>query len=191
MEKQSNLPNVCKRQPTESEAAWNAYQFYRDNGRKFVAFKSSHTRRNAYTWSRKYKWRERIVAIDNMKESAIQAERINQARKEAEQTMRRHGANAQAYTAIMMKLHTSFLNKFKTDEDLKQLERMTAKELLQLIFQGARLIPALQEEERNARGIYPILSIRNDIDFSKMTDEELQQFIVQTTSLVGSTTGAK
>lgn len=185
--------NIADRQPDETEDAWNYYLLYRDlqHPRRKNALPSCGAGGKSYAnvlkWSKEYKWDERIRIWDSELDAIRRAATKQAAAEQIKATTQRHAKNAQAFGAVVMNIQATVLKRIKESPNL--LETMDFSKLLDTMMTAARILPALQQEERNALGIHPALNLILEKDVTKMTDEELQQFIHTTESLASTSAG--
>lgn len=185
--------NILDRQPNESEIAWMYYLRYRDEIEK--PRRKSHLKCNGgdsyakiLKWSKEFKWDERCRIYD----SELDKQKRDAAKKatfdNVKSTLSRHANNARAYGAITMTIQKKILELINKPEG-GALDGIHILKLLDYGLQSARILPALQQEERNAMGINPLMSMVTDKEVSKMTDEELQQYISSLEGLAGISNG--
>lgn len=155
--------NPWDRRDDEGDAAWRAFQLYRDAGAErshsFVAselISSGHrrgkvgvVRNDLATWSTKYKWVERCISydryLDKMDQLAMQRERRDMRRRQARM--------AQAFQAALSVPAQAMARKFETDRRLvEDLAREDVAHLVELMSKAGRVLPGIVNIERVAMG---------------------------------------
>lgn len=176
------------RQPDETEAAWGAYLRYRDlptpRRMRHLAMNGGVAYQNIRGWARKFKWKERVRIYDTQLDMVRRIAEQDALSQNVKEMLTRQARNAYAFGTIVMKLQQVTLERIVNDQSL--LKNMDFSQLVDKVLQCARLLPALQQEERNAMGVNPTLNLVLNKDVGSMTDEELQQFIYSAESIISS-----
>jgi hypothetical protein len=161
----------------ETVRAYEAFQIYRDLGpeRSFpkVAAIMGVSRQQIGQWSMKYFWTARIIAW----EDELAKRRTERIFKETEEMHLRHFKQAKSIATSLMVPVEAFLKKILTNQKTgrkHQFDHMTERELFKLIENIADKLPKVIDVERKSRGEPTNIDTIN-IDFSKMSDDELLQ----------------
>lgn len=179
---------LLERQPGEQEEAWIAYLRYRElpNPRRksHLSRNGGDAYKNILRWSKQFSWDERCRIYDTQLDAARRQGVQEAVTSEVKAVLQRHAKNAGAFNALVMKVHQTVLKRVMENEQL--LAAMEIRQLLDIVLQCARLLPSIQQEERNAMGVNPTLNLVLDKDLGSMSDEELQQFIRSAEGLVST-----
>lgn len=179
---------LLERQPGEQEEAWIAYLRYRElrapRRKRHLSRNGGEAYQRILAWSKRFKWDERVRIYDSQLDAARRQGVQDAITSEVKAALQRHAKNAYAFNALVMKVQGAALKRVMEDEQV--LELMEIRQLLDVVLQCARLLPSIQQEERNAMGVNPTLNLVLDKDLGSMSDEELQQFIRSAESLVGT-----
>lgn len=148
----------------ETDLEWDAFRRYRDLGptRRSLARVASDLigdpaaerrtkpeafKRRLEQWSSRYQWRERVEAWDRELDRRKRDEMID----EVLQMARRHAELSQAMMTTIAQPAIEFLKRLR--DDPRRLDQFNDRELLSLTVAAGRVMPAVAQMERSARGL--------------------------------------
>lgn len=157
-----------ERQKGESEKAFEAFAAYRDMGEKrtfaAVAEKLGKSDTLIRRWKERWEWQERVRAYDNN----LEKEALKEAVKLRKDMMARHINIALQLQTKALKALNSLSTEDMTAKDIKEYIKMATD--LERLSRGEP-----PREEHEEKGNAPS---SDDLDLSRMTDEELRKLIL-------------
>jgi hypothetical protein len=181
-------PEPWARLPGESERAYASFCTYRDVpvkvrriGKLLVEGKfASDSWNTVRKWRKQFAWDERAALYaderDRVAREAMKREERAKLELQLKDVASRHAKTAQVYGSMLVKLHEAFFRRLKSDE--KNLDELPMPDLLRYLIRAAGVLPDIQEAERVALGIHPVLNVVHRLDphkVAQMSDEELLQ----------------
>ena len=149
-----------ERQPGESDKAFRFFCRYRDMGpdRSYQKLSGdiNKSKMTIANMARKWKW------VDRVKHYGDEIDRIKQelTKKELVEMVKRHSDHSQAIETSLMYPIKLFIDKIKNSQS-NDLNGMTAKELIKIVFEVADRFPKIVDTERKSRGVPTEISKHN------------------------------